>query len=96
MQHRAREYIRTLQKHFPRAFEELLSEVKRGDHASVRLTLRGLVDIIDEGYIDSILQELQMQVAASRLSSQEALEENPNALRILLRSGNRSEAIELY
>ena len=59
MQRRAREYITTLQKHAPRAFEGLLSDVEQGNDAHARLTLRGLVDIIDEGYIDPILQELQ-------------------------------------
>ncbi len=58
MQRRAREYIRTLQGHYPRAYEELLNEVEQGDYASARLTLRGLADIIDEGYIDAILLEL--------------------------------------
>jgi predicted nuclease of restriction endonuclease-like RecB superfamily len=57
-QHRAREHIRTLQKHYPRAYEELLNELEQGDYARARLTLRGLADIIDEGYFDSILLEL--------------------------------------
>ncbi len=59
MQRRAREYIKTLQNHYPRAYEELLSEVKQGDYARAKLMMRGLADIIDEGYIDAILQELQ-------------------------------------
>lgn len=59
MQRRAREYIKTLQKHAPRAFEELLSDVEQGNDAHARLTLRGLASIIDEGYIDPILQEFQ-------------------------------------
>ena len=51
---------------------------------------------MDEGYIDPILQELQTQQPVSQISTREALEDNPDALRILLRSGNRVEAIELY
>jgi hypothetical protein len=96
LQRRANEFISTLQQHYPRQFEKLLSEVETGDLARAKLTLRELGSIVDEGYIDPILQELQTQVAASQASTREALEDNPNALSILIRSGNRVEAIELY
>ena len=37
----------------------LPSEVENGDLARARLTLRELGSVVDEGYIDPILQELQ-------------------------------------
>src|SRR5207247_3562253 len=48
------------------------------------------------GYVDLVLQQLTAQVTESRVSFWETLKENPDVLRILIRSGNRSEAIELY
>jgi hypothetical protein len=96
MNRRASEYLRTLQLHYPRDYERILNEVEHGDLARAKLTLRSLGSIVDEGYIESIISELQIQVASARLSYQEALHENPDALKILLLSGNRSEAIELY
>lgn len=96
MLRRARGFISTLQEHYPSTFAKLAREAEIGDLVGAALTLRGLSSIVDEAYIELVLQELQTQVAASRLSSQEALEDNPNALRIMLRSGNRSEAIALY
>lgn len=96
MQRRARDVIRTLQNHSPRAFEKLLSEVEQGDYTQARLTLRGLASIVDEGYIEPVLQVLETQSTSSHQTSQQALQEHPDALRILLRSGNRPEAIELY
>lgn len=60
MQRRANGFIATLQQHYPREFEKLLSEVKNGDLARARLTLREMGSIIDEGYIEPILQQLQI------------------------------------
>lgn len=96
LQRRANEFISTLQQHYPREFEKLLSEVENGDLARARLTLRELGSIVDEGYIDPLLQELQKRIGGYQVSTREALEDNPNALSILIRSGNRAEAIELY
>ncbi|WP_027084516.1 hypothetical protein [Cohnella panacarvi] len=93
---RAREYLRTLQTHYPSEYERVLSEVEQGDLARVKITLRSLGSIVDEGYIESMISEVQTRVSSARLSYQNALDENPDVLRILLRSGNRSEAIELY
>jgi hypothetical protein len=59
MQRRANGFIATLQQHYPREFEKLLSQVRNGDLARAKLTLRGLGSIVDEGYIDPILQQLQ-------------------------------------
>jgi hypothetical protein len=59
LQRRANGFIATLQQHYPREFEKLLIEVRSGDLASARLTLRALSDIVDEGYIEPILQQLQ-------------------------------------
>jgi hypothetical protein len=61
MQRRANEYITTLQHHYPREFARLLSEVEQGELTRARLTLRELGSIVDEGYIDPILQQLQTQ-----------------------------------
>jgi len=68
LQRRANEFISTLQHHYPHQFEKLLSEVENGDLARARGTLRELGSIVDEGYIDPILQQLQIQVAASQIS----------------------------
>ena len=61
MQRRANEYIATLQHHYPREFAKLLGEVEQGDLIRAKLTLRELGSIVDEGYIDPILQQLQTQ-----------------------------------
>jgi hypothetical protein len=61
MQRRAKEFILTLQRHYPREFAKLLHEVENGDLARATLTLRELGSIVDEGYIDPILQQLQTQ-----------------------------------
>ena len=66
MRRRARGFITTLREHRPREFAQLLGEIEQGDLARARLTLRGLASIVDEGYIDPVLQQ---QVADSRLSS---------------------------
>jgi hypothetical protein len=68
MQRRAREYIRTLQNSYPREYERLLSEVENDDLAQAQLTLRGLGSIVDEGYLEPVLQEMQEQVTAARLT----------------------------
>ena len=69
MRRRARGFITTLREQRPREFGQLVSEIEQGDLARARLTLRGLASIVDEGYIDPVLQQLQEQVADSRLSS---------------------------
>ena len=61
MQRRAKDYIATLQRHYPEEFESLLSAVEQNDLSRAKLILRGLSDIVDEGYIDPILQQLQAQ-----------------------------------
>lgn len=96
LRRRVRESIRVLQNTFPNEYERVLSAVENGDTAQATRVLRGLGSIVDEGHIQPFLKEMQNQVTAARLSYQNALDENPNALRILLRSGNRSEAIEFY
>jgi hypothetical protein len=97
MQRRAKQLLSTLQQYYARDYARLLAQVESGDMARARLTLRALSGtIIDEAYIDPILQVLQTQGAAAQFSRQEALEENPDALRMFLRAGNRQEAIELY
>jgi hypothetical protein len=96
MQRRARGILSDLQRYRPREFEALLNDVENGHIERARLTLRGLEGTVEQAYIEPILQQLQAGTAASRSSTGEGLEENPNALRILLRSGNRQEAIEFY
>lgn len=96
LQRQARESLRVLQNSFPDAYEQMLSAIENGDRAQAVQALRGLGSIVDEGHIGPILTEMQNQVTAARFAYQDALDENPNALRILLRSGNRSEAIEFY
>lgn len=41
--------------------QKLSSEVANGDLARARLTLRELASVVDEGYIDPIIQQLQAQ-----------------------------------
>jgi hypothetical protein len=96
MQRRARGILSDLQRYRPREFEALLSDVENGHIERARLTLRGLEGTVEQAYIEPVLQQLQAGAAASRSSTDEELEENPNVLRILLRSGNRQGAIELY
>jgi len=62
MQRRAQGDLATLQQHYPREFAKLFSEVGQGDLARARLTLRELGSIVDEGYIEAILELLQAQL----------------------------------
>ncbi len=96
LQRRAREILYALRKYRSREFEALLDAIENGYVERARQTLRELGETVEQAYIEPVLQELQAEAAASRSSRDEALEENPNALRILLRSGNRQEAIEFY
>jgi hypothetical protein len=96
LQRRAREILYALRKYRSREFEALLDAIENGYVERARQTLRELDGTVEQAYIEPVLQQLQAEVAASRSSRDEALEGNPNALRILLRSGNRQEAIEFY
>lgn len=96
LQRRAGEILSNLHRYREHEFEALLSEVENGHIERARFLLLSLGDLVEQAYIEPILQQIQAEVAASRASMSEALEENPHALRILLRSGNRQEAIELY
>lgn len=93
---RAQRFIATVQQHYPREFATLLSEVEHGDLARARLLLRQLGSIVDEGYIEPILQQLQTQVDSSPFFTNAEREDHPDALDLLIRSGNRAEAIVLY
>jgi hypothetical protein len=96
LQRRAREILYALRKYRPREFEALLDALEHGYVERARQTLRELDGTVEQAYIEPVLQQLQAEVATSRSSRDEALEGNPNALRMLLRSGNRQEAIEFY
>lgn len=61
MQRRAKDYIATLQQHYPRDFAKLLSAVEHNDLSHAKLILRELGSIVDEGYIDPVIQQLQTQ-----------------------------------
>src|SRR6266700_5077761 len=93
-QNHVKEIIYSLQRYYPRVYEQVLSEVESGGFERAKRILRGMSGL--EGYVDLVLQQLTAQVTESRDSFWETLKENPDALRILIRSGNRSEAIELY
>ncbi len=93
-QNHVKEIIYSLQRYYPRVYEQVLSEVESGGFDRAKRILRGMSGL--EGYVDLVLQQLTAQVTESRDSFWETLKENPDALRILIRSGNRSEAIELY
>lgn len=59
LQRRAKEFIATLRQHYPHEFERLLEEVEGGDLVRAKLILRELGSVVDEGYIEPILQEFQ-------------------------------------
>jgi hypothetical protein len=77
-------------------YEQVLSEVESGEFDRAKRILHGMSGLVGEGYVDLVLQHLTAQASKSHVSVWESLQENPDALRILIRSGNRSEAIELY
>jgi len=95
-QNHVKEIIYSLQRYYPRVYEQVLSEVESGGFDRAKQILYGMSGLVGEGYVDLVLQQLTAQVTESHVSFWEALKENPDALRILIRSGNRSEAIELY
>ncbi len=95
-QNQVKEIIYSLRRYYPRAYEQVLSEVESGGFDRAKQILHGMSGLVGEGYVDLVLQQLTAQVTESRVSFWETLKENPDALRILIRSGNRSEAIELY
>jgi hypothetical protein len=91
-----KEIIYSLQRDYPRAYEQVLREVESGEVGRAKQLLHGMSGLVGEGYVDLVLEQLTAQVTESHISWWETLQENPDALRILIRSGNRSEAIELY
>ena len=95
-QKHVKEIIYSLQRYYPRVYEQVLSEVESGEFDRAKRILHGMSGLVGEGYADLVLQQLTAQVTESHVSFWETLKENPDALRILIRSGNRSEAIELY
>jgi len=88
-----KEIVHSLQRDYPRVYEQVLREVESGEFERAKQLLHGMSG---ESSIDLVLEHLTAQVTESRVSWWETLKENPDALRILIRSGNRSEAIELY
>jgi len=95
-QNHVKAIIYSLQRDYPRVYEQLLSEVESGGYDRAQRILLGMSGLVGEGYVDLVLEHLTAQVTESHVSLWEPLKENPDALRILIRSGNRSEAIELY
>jgi hypothetical protein len=95
-QNQVKEIIYSLQRYYPRVYEQVLSEVESGEFDRAKRLLHGMSELVGEGSVDLVLQHLTAQVSESHASVWETLQENPDALRILIRSGNRSEAIELY
>lgn len=95
-QNHVKEIIYSLQRTYPRVYEQVLSEVESGGFDRAKRILHGMSGLVGEGYVDLVLLQLTTQVTESHASFWETLSENPDALRILIRSGNRSEAIELY
>src|SRR6266568_8584735 len=91
-QNQVKEIIYSLRRYYPRAYEQVLSEVESGGFDRAKQILHGMSGLVGEGYVDLVLQQLTAQVTESRVSFWETLKENPDALRILIRSGNRSEA----
>ena len=95
-QNQVKEIMYSLQRHYPRAYEQVLSEVESGEFDRAKRILQGMSGLVGEGPVDLVLQHLTARASESHVSVWETLQENPDALRILIRSGNRSEAIELY
>lgn len=96
MQNHVNEINFSLQRDYPRVYEQVLSAIESGGFDRAKRILLGMSGLVGEGYVDLILQHLTAQVTELHVSLWETLKENPDALRILIRSGNRSEAIELY
>lgn len=96
MQNQVKEIMYALQRSSPRVYEQVLREVEAGGFERAKRLLHGMSGLVGEGSVDLVLQHLTAQVSESHVSWWETLQENPDALRILIRSGNRSEAIELY
>jgi hypothetical protein len=95
-QNHVKEIIYSLQRDYPRVYEQVLREVESGGFERAQRLLHGMSGLVAEGDVDLVLEHLTAQVTESHISFWETLKENPDALSILLRSGNRSEAIELY
>lgn len=95
-QNQVKEIVYALQRYYPHVYEQVLREVESGGFDRAKQLLRGMNGLVGEGYVDLVLQHLTAQVTESRVSLWETLKENPDALRILIQSSNRSEAIELY
>jgi hypothetical protein len=95
-QNKVKEIMYSLQRYYPRTYEQVLSEVESGEFDRAKRILHGMSGLVGEGSVDLVLEHLTAQVSESHVSVWETLQENPDALRILIRSGNRSEAIELY
>lgn len=96
MHNRLDEMAHAIRRYYPREFESLMREIEYGQRERARQLLRSMSTFIEEGYSEALIQHLATQMEASSTSAREALRDNPDALRILLRSGNKSEAIEFY
>lgn len=96
MRGRLEELVYSLQRYYPLKFESLMREIENGHRDRARQILREMGTFVEEGYHDALLQHLTGTVTNASISTRSALWENPDALRILIRSGNKSEAIELY
>ena len=96
LQQGAMEHLRTIRLRFPEQYEQLLRAVEAGDIQRARLGLRSLSKLYEEAYVEPMLAELRTQLAEANFVYQDALASHPEGIQILLRSGNRSEAVELY
>ncbi len=58
-QKHVKEIIYSLQRYYPRVYEQVLSEVESGEFDRAKQILRGMSGL--EGYVDLVLQQLTAQ-----------------------------------
>ena len=76
-------------------FEELTRHIEKGNKdEAVRIVRES--GQVEWGEVEAVVTQLEKDVRNSHASAMQALYENPDAVRILLRSNNKAEAIELY
>ncbi len=93
MLHRAQEIIHQLQN--SKRFGEIIHQLEaHNTPGAIRIIQE--IGHLEYAYAEIVANQLAQDILASHLSAKEALYENPNALRILIRSDNKAEAIELY
>jgi ribosomal protein L7/L12 len=93
MANRSEELIHQLQS--SSRFEEFTHKIEGGDKYGAMKLLRE-DGRIEQGEVEAVVDQLTKNMRASQLATNQALYTNPNAIKLLLRSDNKAEAIKLY